>query len=101
MNVTLKVRTNQRMEAYVCSITTAIDIILANDGCFSMVGQIDGGLPEVVQRAMVKSSPHIWFEISEVRLTPCGQKVEQPCCRQLNTPSSSSQRFSMDTFLMD
>ncbi|XP_038844780.1 glycerol-3-phosphate acyltransferase 4-like [Salvelinus namaycush] len=52
----------------VANHTTPIDvIILANDGCYSMVGQIHGGLIGVVQRAMVKSSPHIWFERSEVK----------------------------------
>ncbi|XP_068562253.1 glycerol-3-phosphate acyltransferase 4-like isoform X3 [Cebidichthys violaceus] len=48
--------------------TTPIDvIILANDGCYSMVGQVHGGLMGMIQRAMVKSSPHIWFERSEVK----------------------------------
>ncbi|XP_031133805.1 glycerol-3-phosphate acyltransferase 4 isoform X2 [Sander lucioperca] len=48
--------------------TTPIDvIILANDGCYSMVGQVHGGLMGMMQRAMVKSSPHIWFERSEVK----------------------------------
>uniref|UniRef100_A0A6Q2Y007 Phospholipid/glycerol acyltransferase domain-containing protein n=1 Tax=Esox lucius TaxID=8010 RepID=A0A6Q2Y007_ESOLU len=52
----------------VANHTTPIDvIILANDGCYSMVGQVHGGLIGVVQRAMVKSSPHIWFERSEVK----------------------------------
>nr|XP_040054097.1 glycerol-3-phosphate acyltransferase 4-like isoform X2 [Gasterosteus aculeatus aculeatus]XP_040054098.1 glycerol-3-phosphate acyltransferase 4-like isoform X2 [Gasterosteus aculeatus aculeatus] len=48
--------------------TTPIDvIILANDGCYSMVGQVHGGLMGMIQRAMVKSSHHIWFERSEVK----------------------------------
>lgn len=52
----------------VANHTTPIDvIILANDGCYSMVGQVHGGLMGAVQRAMVKSSPHIWFERSEVK----------------------------------
>ncbi|XP_042250372.1 glycerol-3-phosphate acyltransferase 4-like [Thunnus maccoyii] len=52
----------------VANHTTPIDIIiLANDGCYSMVGQIHGGLMGMVQRAMVKSSPHIWFQRSEVK----------------------------------
>ncbi|KAL0965616.1 hypothetical protein UPYG_G00283580 [Umbra pygmaea] len=52
----------------VANHTTPIDvIILANDGCYSMVGQVHGGLIGVVQRAMVKSSPHIWFERSEAK----------------------------------
>ncbi|KAK6315848.1 hypothetical protein J4Q44_G00133720 [Coregonus suidteri] len=49
-------------EICVANHTTPIAIIiLANDGCFSMVGQIHGDLIGVVQRTMVKSSPHIWF----------------------------------------
>uniref|UniRef100_A0A8C3A1L1 Glycerol-3-phosphate acyltransferase 4 n=1 Tax=Cyclopterus lumpus TaxID=8103 RepID=A0A8C3A1L1_CYCLU len=48
--------------------TTPIDvIILANDGCYSMVGQVHGGLMGMIQQAMAKSSPHIWFERSEVK----------------------------------
>lgn len=34
---------------------------------FKQVGQIHGGLMGVIQRAMVKACPHIWFERSEVR----------------------------------
>uniref|UniRef100_A0AAQ5X8S5 Phospholipid/glycerol acyltransferase domain-containing protein n=1 Tax=Amphiprion ocellaris TaxID=80972 RepID=A0AAQ5X8S5_AMPOC len=52
----------------VANHTTPIDvIILANDGCYSLVGQVHGGLMGMVQRAMVKSSSHIWFERSEVK----------------------------------
>ncbi|XP_062333646.1 glycerol-3-phosphate acyltransferase 4-like isoform X2 [Osmerus eperlanus] len=52
----------------VANHTTPIDvIILANDGCYSMVGQTHGGLMGLVQRAMVKSTPHIWFDRSEVK----------------------------------
>ncbi|KAM8828430.1 glycerol-3-phosphate acyltransferase 4 isoform 1-T1 [Spinachia spinachia] len=48
--------------------TTPIDvIILANDGRYSMVGQLHGGLMGMIQRAMVKSSHHIWFERAEVK----------------------------------
>ncbi|XP_069580546.1 glycerol-3-phosphate acyltransferase 4-like isoform X3 [Brachyistius frenatus] len=32
-----------------------------------MVGQVQGGLMGMVQRPMVKSSPHIWFERLEVK----------------------------------
>uniref|UniRef100_A0A3B4ZS48 Glycerol-3-phosphate acyltransferase 4-like n=1 Tax=Stegastes partitus TaxID=144197 RepID=A0A3B4ZS48_9TELE len=52
----------------VANHTTPIDvIILANDGCYALVGQVHGGLMGMVQRAMVKSSSHIWFERSEVK----------------------------------
>ncbi|XP_035986159.1 glycerol-3-phosphate acyltransferase 4 isoform X1 [Fundulus heteroclitus] len=52
----------------VANHTTPIDgIILANDCCYSLVGQLHGGLLGMIQRAMVKSSPHIWFERAEVK----------------------------------
>ncbi|PWA26544.1 hypothetical protein CCH79_00000859, partial [Gambusia affinis] len=52
----------------VANHTTPIDgIILANDHCYSLVGQLHGGLLGLIQRAMVKSSPHIWFERAEVK----------------------------------
>lgn len=77
--------------------TTPIDVvILANDGCYAMVsvmrvcrrafvclymcvcsvvlmlccpqvGQIHGGLMGVIQRSMVRSCPHVWFERSEMK----------------------------------
>ncbi|XP_078094613.1 glycerol-3-phosphate acyltransferase 4 [Mustelus asterias] len=37
------------------------------DCVFQQVGQIHGGLMGVIQRAMVKACPHIWFERSEVK----------------------------------
>ncbi|KAK7895397.1 hypothetical protein WMY93_020722 [Mugilogobius chulae] len=52
----------------VANHTTPIDvIILANDGCYSLVGQVHGGLMGILQRAMVKASSHIWFERSEAK----------------------------------
>ncbi|XP_061590203.1 glycerol-3-phosphate acyltransferase 4-like isoform X2 [Cololabis saira] len=49
----------------VANHTTPIDvIILANDHGYSMV---HGGLLGMIQRAMIKSSPHIWFERAEVK----------------------------------
>uniref|UniRef100_A0A8C6UN53 Glycerol-3-phosphate acyltransferase 3 n=1 Tax=Neogobius melanostomus TaxID=47308 RepID=A0A8C6UN53_9GOBI len=52
----------------VANHTTPIDIvILANDGCYAMVGQIHGGLMGIIQRAMVRSCPHVWFERSEMK----------------------------------
>ncbi|XP_056146664.1 glycerol-3-phosphate acyltransferase 4 [Lampris incognitus] len=68
--ITYHNRQNKPKNGGICvaNHTTPIDvIILANDGCYSMVGQVHGGLMGVVQRAMVKSSPHIWFERSEVK----------------------------------
>ncbi|XP_041825104.1 glycerol-3-phosphate acyltransferase 4-like isoform X2 [Melanotaenia boesemani] len=52
----------------VANHTTPIDvIILANDRCYSLVGQVHGGLLGMIQTAMVKSSPHIWFDRAEVK----------------------------------
>ncbi|XP_072311525.1 glycerol-3-phosphate acyltransferase 4-like [Eucyclogobius newberryi] len=52
----------------VANHTTPIDvIILANDGCYSLVGQVHGGLMGLLQKAMVKASSHIWFERSEAK----------------------------------
>uniref|UniRef100_A0A8C3LUK8 Glycerol-3-phosphate acyltransferase 4 n=1 Tax=Chrysolophus pictus TaxID=9089 RepID=A0A8C3LUK8_CHRPC len=52
----------------VANHTSPIDvIILASDGYYAMVGQIHGGLMGVIQRAMVKACPHVWFERSEVK----------------------------------
>ncbi|XP_020780978.1 glycerol-3-phosphate acyltransferase 4-like [Boleophthalmus pectinirostris] len=52
----------------VANHTTPIDvIILANDGCYSLVGQVHGGLMGILQKAMVKASSHIWFERSEAK----------------------------------
>lgn len=52
----------------VANHTSPIDVvILANDGCYAMVGQVHGGLMGVLQRAMERSCPHIWFERSEMR----------------------------------
>uniref|UniRef100_A0A8C7GLR0 Glycerol-3-phosphate acyltransferase 3 n=1 Tax=Oncorhynchus kisutch TaxID=8019 RepID=A0A8C7GLR0_ONCKI len=52
----------------VANHTSPIDIvILANDGCYAMVGQSHSGLMGVIQRSMVRSCPHVWFERSEMR----------------------------------
>uniref|UniRef100_A0A3Q4B9G3 Phospholipid/glycerol acyltransferase domain-containing protein n=1 Tax=Mola mola TaxID=94237 RepID=A0A3Q4B9G3_MOLML len=52
----------------VANHTSPIDVvILANDGCYAMVGQIHGGLMGVIQRSMVRSCPHVWFERSEMK----------------------------------
>lgn len=52
----------------VANHTSPIDIvILCNDGCYAMVGQVHGGLIGVCQRAMVRSCPHIWFERAEMK----------------------------------
>lgn len=35
--------------------------------CVYQVGQVHGGLMGVVQRAMVRSCPHVWFERAEMK----------------------------------
>ncbi|XP_071402491.1 glycerol-3-phosphate acyltransferase 3 isoform X1 [Centroberyx affinis] len=52
----------------VANHTTPIDVvILANDGCYAMVGQVHRGLMGIIQRSMLRSCPHVWFERSEMR----------------------------------
>ncbi|NXY23864.1 GPAT3 acyltransferase, partial [Atrichornis clamosus] len=52
----------------VANHTSPIDaIILTNDGCYAMVGQVHGGLMGIIQRATVKACPHVWFERSEIK----------------------------------
>uniref|UniRef100_A0A8C2GGK4 Glycerol-3-phosphate acyltransferase 3 n=2 Tax=Cyprinus carpio TaxID=7962 RepID=A0A8C2GGK4_CYPCA len=56
----------------VANHTSPIDIvILANDGCYAMVGQVHGGLMGVIQRSMVRSCPHVWFERAEMKDRTC------------------------------
>uniref|UniRef100_A0A8C7ZYR3 1-acylglycerol-3-phosphate O-acyltransferase 9, like n=1 Tax=Oryzias sinensis TaxID=183150 RepID=A0A8C7ZYR3_9TELE len=63
-------RENKPKKGGICvaNHTSPIDIvILCNDGCYAMVGQVHGGLMGVVQRAMVRSCPHVWFERAEMK----------------------------------
>ncbi|KAM9306979.1 glycerol-3-phosphate acyltransferase 4-like [Pholidichthys leucotaenia] len=68
--ITYHNRENKPKNGSICvaNHTTPIDvIILANDRCYSLVGQLHGGLLGMIQRGMVRSSPHIWFQRSQVR----------------------------------
>ncbi|XP_034261422.1 glycerol-3-phosphate acyltransferase 4 isoform X1 [Pantherophis guttatus] len=68
--ITYHHRENRPRNGGICvaNHTSPIDvIILASDGYYAMVGQIHGGLMGVIQRAMVKACPHVWFERSEVK----------------------------------
>ncbi|XP_063543618.1 glycerol-3-phosphate acyltransferase 3 isoform X2 [Cydia strobilella] len=48
--------------------TTTIDVaVLSSNQCFSMIGQRHGGFLGLLQRALARASPHIWFERSEVK----------------------------------
>lgn len=85
-------RENRPQKGGICvaNHTTPIDVvILANDGCYALVsvfssgvclwrpsvlthqclqvGQIHGGLLGVLQRSMVRSCPHVWFERSDTK----------------------------------
>uniref|UniRef100_A0A8C6P0Q0 1-acylglycerol-3-phosphate O-acyltransferase 9, like n=1 Tax=Nothobranchius furzeri TaxID=105023 RepID=A0A8C6P0Q0_NOTFU len=63
-------RENKPKKGGICvaNHTSPIDVvILCNDGGYAMVGQVHGGLMGVVQRAMVRACPHIWFERSEMK----------------------------------
>ncbi|XP_076614539.1 glycerol-3-phosphate acyltransferase 3 [Chaetodon auriga] len=63
-------RENKPQKGGICvaNHTTPIDVvILANDGCYAMVGQVHGGLMGVIQRSMVRACPHVWFDRSEMK----------------------------------
>ncbi|XP_053670898.1 glycerol-3-phosphate acyltransferase 3 [Anopheles nili] len=52
----------------VANHTTPIDIaILSTDCIYSLIGQRHGGFLGVLQRALARASPHIWFERAEVK----------------------------------
>uniref|UniRef100_A0ACB8EY72 Glycerol-3-phosphate acyltransferase 4 n=1 Tax=Sphaerodactylus townsendi TaxID=933632 RepID=A0ACB8EY72_9SAUR len=68
--ITYHHRENRPRNGGICvaNHTSPIDvIILASDGYYAMVGQVHGGLMGMIQRAMVKACPHVWFERSEVK----------------------------------
>ncbi|KAF5909162.1 glycerol-3-phosphate acyltransferase 4-like, partial [Clarias magur] len=60
---------NKHKNAGICVANVSpIDvIILASDDCYAMVGQVYGGLKGMIQRAVFKACPHIWFERSDVK----------------------------------
>lgn len=63
-------RENKPKKGGICvaNHTSPIDVvILCNDGCYAMVGQVHGGLMGILQRAMVRSCPHVWFERAEMK----------------------------------
>uniref|UniRef100_UPI00358DDABF glycerol-3-phosphate acyltransferase 4-like n=1 Tax=Myxine glutinosa TaxID=7769 RepID=UPI00358DDABF len=52
----------------VANHTSPIDtIILANHRCYAMVGQKHGGILGLIQRSIVKTCPHVFFERSEAK----------------------------------
>ncbi|XP_063836931.1 glycerol-3-phosphate acyltransferase 4 isoform X2 [Ostrinia nubilalis] len=52
----------------VANHTSVIDVaMLSVNTCFSLIGQRHGGFLGLLQRALARASPHIWFERSEVK----------------------------------
>ncbi|RZF46584.1 hypothetical protein LSTR_LSTR002916 [Laodelphax striatellus] len=52
----------------VANHTSPIDVlVLMCDNCYSLIGQSHGGFLGMLQRALARASPHIWFERSEVK----------------------------------
>ncbi|XP_053977893.1 glycerol-3-phosphate acyltransferase 3 isoform X3 [Hylaeus volcanicus] len=52
----------------VANHTSTIDVcILSTQTTFSLIGQRHGGFLGILQRALARASPHIWFERSEVK----------------------------------
>ncbi|CAK1587900.1 unnamed protein product [Parnassius mnemosyne] len=52
----------------VANHTSPIDVlVLMCDNCYSLIGQRHDGFLGLLQRALARASPHIWFERSEVK----------------------------------
>lgn len=52
----------------VANHTTPADaVILSTETAFSLIGQRHGGFLGILQRALARASPHIWFERDEVK----------------------------------
>ncbi|XP_046548336.1 glycerol-3-phosphate acyltransferase 4-like [Haliotis rubra] len=52
----------------VANHTSPIDVIIMSvDNCYAMIGQSQGGLLGILQRAMARATAHIWFERSEAK----------------------------------
>ncbi|XP_045781683.1 glycerol-3-phosphate acyltransferase 3 isoform X2 [Maniola jurtina] len=52
----------------VANHTSPIDVlVLMCDSCYSLIGQRHDGFLGLLQRALARASPHIWFERSEVK----------------------------------
>lgn len=52
----------------VANHTSPIDaLVLMCDNCYSLIGQRHGGFLGILQRALARASPHIWFERNEAK----------------------------------
>ncbi|KAM6429952.1 glycerol-3-phosphate acyltransferase 3-like [Rhynochetos jubatus] len=63
-------RENRPQEGGICvaNHTSPLDVlILASDGCYSLVGQAHGGLLGIIQRSCMQTSQHVLFERSEMK----------------------------------
>jgi len=72
----------------VANHTTPIDIaILSTDCSFSLIGQRHGGFLGVLQRALARASPHIWFERAESKdRLAVAQRLKQHVSDPTNPP---------------
>lgn len=72
----------------VANHTTPIDIaILSTDCSFSLIGQRHGGFLGVLQRALARASPHIWFERAESKdRLAVAQRLRQHVSDPTNPP---------------
>lgn len=62
------VRNRPRSGICVANHTSPIDcLVLACDNCYSLTGQRHGGFLGILQRALARASPHIWFERDEAK----------------------------------
>ncbi|XP_072784864.1 glycerol-3-phosphate acyltransferase 3 isoform X4 [Taeniopygia guttata] len=63
-------RENKPQEGGICvaNHTSPLDVlILASDGCYSLVGQVHGGLMGLIQKSCMQTAQHVLFERSEMK----------------------------------
>ncbi|XP_068797596.1 glycerol-3-phosphate acyltransferase 3-like isoform X2 [Struthio camelus] len=63
-------RENRPQKGGICvaNHTSPLDVlILASDGCYSLVGQAHGGLLGLIQKSCMKTTEHVLFERSEMK----------------------------------
>lgn len=72
----------------VANHTSPIDVlVLMCDNCYSLIGQRHGGFLGVLQRALARASPHIWFERAESKdRSAVAQRLRQHVSDPLNPP---------------
>lgn len=72
----------------VANHTSPIDVlVLMCDNCYSLIGQRHGGFLGVLQRALARASPHIWFERAESKdRLAVAQRLRQHVSDPLNPP---------------